>query len=710
MDIVKRQEILQVYRNLDAGDLAGLLRKARQPLHDLNPSAIDPMPCVVRPEEVPFLREAAAQWGNLLTLVYRDLWGAQELLSSGVLDFDLVWGTLGFDPAFSSVLPRNVQPLSLIRFDLVRDPLGWWRLVSLGTEIPRGLGFLLETRLGHGRLFGGKVPHDNLIRLAPFFQGLKDLWFQASLTHKDEPAIAVWTSGPADLLYFEPVALSRYFGYPLVESRDLTVRSGKVFLKTLGGLRPVDVLVRMVPDKALDPLAGNPGGFGGVAGLMQAVRDGAVLVTNAPGAGILGHPALLPHYSAMARHLLGQELTLPGGEALQVAGTEEFFQDDRWVEAPVGIRLFAARLPGGWELLPGGLVQRLEGPNFDPELFGGTKKDLWFLSSSAEPVVTLLPTGEKPSEINRAADLPSRVADDLFWLGRYTERAWVDLRFLEKWWEGRYEGGREHRTAGADLLDALVKALGMLPEEAEDEAAPWKDSRLAETIVAVHQIAGQVLDRLSMETHRILREFGLFTRAGGDQPFPELLRQLNLRLAAFSGLTMESMTRNPGWRFLDMGRRLERARLVIEGLREFFVLEEGEENLTLLLDIFDSTLTYRTRYRLSPQRGPVLDLLLLDETNPRSLAFQLESLSRHVEQLPRTTQRPYWSVEERTILDLMTRIRLTDGTALVPGVLEPFLDGLSEELEAFAQALHQTYLAKIDPMEALQARGRGETP
>jgi uncharacterized circularly permuted ATP-grasp superfamily protein/uncharacterized alpha-E superfamily protein len=709
MDIVKRQEILQVYRDLDPGDLAALVRKARQPLHDLNPSAVDPMPSVVRPEEVPFLREAAAQWGSLLTRVYRDLWGAQELLGSGVLDPGLVWGTLGFDPAFSHVLPRNVEPLSLIRFDLVRDVHGLWRLAALGTEIPRGLGFLLETRIAHGRLFGGKVPHDNLIRLAPFFQGLKDLWFQASLTHKDEPSIAVWTSGPADLLYFEPVALSRYFGYPLVESRDLTVRSGKVFLKTLGGLRPVDVLVRMVADRALDPLAGNPGGFGGVAGLMQAVRDGAVLVTNAPGAGLLGHPALLPFYPAMARHLLGQELTLPPGDGAE-AGTEEFFEEGRWVEAPVGVRLFAARLPGGWELMPGGLGQRLDSPSFDPELFGGTKKDLWFLSSSAEPLVSLLPTGEKPSEINRAADLPSRVADDLFWLGRYTERAWVDLRFLEKWWEQRYEGGRDHHTASAHLLDALVKALGMLPGEAETEEAAWKDSRLAETIGAVHQIAGQVLDRLSLETHRILGEFGLFTRSGGEQPFPDLLRQLNLRLAAFSGLTMESMTRSPGWRFLDMGRRLERARLVIEGLREFFVLEEGEDTLSLLLDIFDSTLTYRTRYRLLPQRGPVLDLLLLDETNPRSLAFQLESLSRHVEHLPRTTQRPYWSVEERTILDLTTRIRLTDGTALGPGVLEPFLDGLSEQLEAFAQALHQTYLAKIDPMEALQARGRGEAP
>ena len=685
MDIVKRQEIFQAYKHLPPGDLAALVKKTQ----------IDPLPFVVKPEEAPFLRAAAAQWGSLLSRVYHDLWGPQNLLRDGVLDPALLWGNLGFDPAFSRVLPPSVEPLGLIRLDLSRGEAGWWSLQSLGTAIPRGLGQSLETRITHSRAFGSKVPHDNLVRLAPFFQGLKDLWFQASLTHKDEPSIMVWTSGPSDPGYFEPVYLSRYFGYPLVESRDLTVRSGKVFLKTLGGLRPVDVLVRMVGDHALDPLAGNPGGFGGVAGLLQAVRDGAVLVTNAPGAGLLEHPSLLPLYPALARHLLGQELLLTPASPPEGPATEDFFEDDHWTPSPYTVSLFAARLPGGWELMPGGLVEH-----------PGTRKDVWFLSTEAVAPVTLLPTGERPSEINRAADLPSRVADDLFWLGRYTERAWVDLRFLEKWWEAQYEGGAENRGAGAEAMDQLVKALGILPEDAEGVA--WKQSRLSETIKAIHQIAGQVLDRLSLETHRILKEFSLFLNGGEGQSLPDILRQLNLRLAAFSGLTMESMTRSPGWRFLDMGRRLERAQLVIEALCGFFALESGEEGLTVLLDIFDSTLTYRTRYRLAPQRGPVLDLLLLDETNPRSLAFQIEALSRHVEQLPRTTQRPYWTVEERTILDLMTRLRLTDGTALGPGVLEPWLEGLTHELDAFASALHQTYLAKIDSMEALQARRKGD--
>lgn len=692
MDIVRPEQVVHKYKDLPQADLAGLAAK----------TSVDPLPLVVGPDEALWLQRAAAQWGRLLTRVYRDLWGKQTLVTQGVLTPELVWGTLGLDPAFCGVLPQEVPPLGLVRLDAVRTAQGW-ALVGLGTEVPWGLGEVLETRLAHGRTWGAQVPHDNVVRLAPFFQGLKDQWFASSLTHKDEPSIMVWTSGPSDPRYFEPVFLSRYFGYPLVESRDLTVRSGRVYLKTLGGLRPVDVLVRMVGDRAFDPLAGNPGGAGGVAGLTQAVRDGSVLVTNAPGAGLLSHRGLLDRYAAVQASW-GETLALaPLGHGFG-AGTEEFFEHQSWRAAPVGIRLFV-RFDGDWDLLPGGLVQRLEGSTFDPQGFEGTKKDLWFLSTEVVAPVTLIPTGERPTDVGRA-DLPSRVADDLFWLGRYTERAWVDLRFLERWWEVRSEGGAGGRGSGAAFLDTLVRTLAIVPEEAPADEGVWKTSRLADTLRSIHQIGGQLLDRMSLETHRILREFeGLLA---SDAPVPEVLRQINLRLAAFSGLTMESMTRSPGWRFLDMGRRLERAWLVLEALGEGLKLDaEAEVGLSLLLDVFDSTLTYRTRYRLAPQKGPVLDLLVLDETNPRSLAFQLESLSRHVELLPRPPGRPYRSVEERTILDLSTRVRMADGAALAQGDLGAFLGGLGEGLDTFSQALYQTYLAKIDTMAALQARSRG---
>lgn len=721
MDIIKRQEIFEIYKSLPLEELNRLIKKSRQHLQELNmahrgksqlegkDNLLDPLPYVIRAEETVFLQNAVEQWGRLLSRVFRDLWGPQSLVQQGVLTPSVLWGDLALDPSFFHAIPQGVEPLSLFRLDLIRDVQGLWRLNSLGAGIPRGLGYTIETRIVHSRFFGSRVPNENLIRLAPFFQSLKDLWFQDSLTHKDEPNIMVWTSGPSDPLYFEPVYLSRYFGYPLVESRDLTVRQGKVFLKTLGGLQPIDVLIRMVSDKELDPLSGNPSALGGVAGLMHAVRDGSVLLTNAPGAELLDHPRLLPHYPEICQHLLGEELLLPPMAEMAPAGYEDFLDLERgWQSHPVGIQLFTARLAGRWELMPGGLVQKLGSQPMNKMGFEQTKKDLWFLSYEAVPQTSLLPPTERPSEINRAADLPSRVADDLFWLGRYTERAWMDMRFLEKWWELQYEGGPENKELGAGVIDALAKTMTILPEDLDPDEAVWARSRLSWTLQEIHRIAGQVLDRLSLETHRILRDFGHFLQGTQDQALPDLLRQVNLRLAAFGGLTMESMTRSSGWRFLDMGRRLERGLLVVECLHGFFTQPDHDDHLMLLLDLFDSTLTYRTRYRLSPQKGPVLDLLLLDEANPRSLAFQLESLSHHMEKLPRGTQRAYRSVEERTILELLTKVRLSDGTKLSKDTLESFLEEISEGLDHFSDALHQTYLAKIDPMESLQVRGRME--
>jgi uncharacterized circularly permuted ATP-grasp superfamily protein/uncharacterized alpha-E superfamily protein len=656
---------------------------------------LDPLPYVLTQADQNLFHAAVSQFGSLLSKLYFDLWGPQNLVEEGLVPSGLLWGQARLDPAFFHAQPSVLSPLSWIRLDVSPGAGGTWGLLSLGTQIPRGLGYVLENRIVHSRFFGTLVPQENVERLAPFFQGLKDLWFHESRTHQDEPSIMVWTSGPKDPDYFEPVYLSRYFGYPLVESRDLTVRSGKVFLKTLGGLQPVDVLIRMTSDRTLDPLAGNPPGYGGVAGLLQAVRDQTVVVTNAPGSGLLEEPWLLGLLPKLCKRLLGEELILgPVGPAWPVVPAV-FWTEGAWEPQTVSVQIFSARSTKGWELMPGGLVT-----STDLKM----RKDLWTIVAESVPQVSLLPARERPVEISRAAELPSRVADDLYWLGRYVERAWNDLRYLEKWWELKHGRGSETVAGSAQLVETLLVDLHILDEPPLEEV--WNPGRLAETLKEIQRISGQVLDRLSWETHRLLKEFASIVLDDGEISVPETLRQLGLRLAAFHGLTMENMTRTPGWLFLDIGRRLERSDLILEGLEGFFRREKGEQNLGLVLELFDSILTYRTRYRLSPQRGPVLDLLLLDETNPRSLAFQILAVSRHVELLPRSETRAYRSAEERIVLDLLTRVRLCDALELNGEAFDAFLEKTASGLAGLAESLHQTYLAKIEPIESLQARGK----
>ena len=148
----------------------------------------------------------------------------------------------------------------------------------------------------------------------------------------------------------------------------------------------------------------------------------------------------------------------------------------------------------------------------------------------------------------------------------------------------------------------------------------------------------------------------------------DLLDEGITAIAAFNGFMHENMTRNFGWSFLDMGRRIERAQNLSEAILTLFIPvpdpEETSSSLLLLLELADSFITYRSRYRLDPMLPLVLDLLLLDETNPRSLAYQLSAIARHLESLPDSSQGAGLPDDRRLIIALLTSIRLADVEAM----------------------------------------------
>jgi uncharacterized alpha-E superfamily protein len=184
------------------------------------------------------------------------------------------------------------------------------------------------------------------------------------------------------------------------------------------------------------------------------------------------------------------------------------------------------------------------------------------------------------------------------------------------------------------------------------------------------------------------------------------------RLAAFSGMGMENMTRSFGWRFLDMGRRIERSVQTVALLGSLLEAGEPEDDgsLILLLDIADSFMTYRSRYLLTPQFVPVLDLLLLDETNPRSVAFQLAALAEHLGQLPHETDAPgprseqsitdgvLASLREADIVSLCRRGRLGDR----PG-LKSLLETIAADLPKVTVGITRTYFSHADDVRSVPA-------
>jgi uncharacterized alpha-E superfamily protein len=299
-----------------------------------------------------------------------------------------------------------------------------------------------------------------------------------------------------------------------------------------------------------------------------------------------------------------------------------------------------------------------------------------------------------------------RVLSDLFWLGRYAERLEDTLRLLRCVIarladEGSGDGSPELAALAQILVNVEllpVRFAGRVPlKELVEEILqllydPQRVGSALELGLRMRQIASIVRDRFSTDTWRILSQLQLDSR-GRPAHIPlanalALLNTLIMDLAAFSGMEMENMTRGHGWRFLDLGRRLERATNLVNVLRAALAPEvKTNAALEPLLEIADSSMTYRRRYFAQAQLGSVLDLLLLEARNPRSLAFQLNALAEHAANLPRDPRAPAVLAEQKRLAGLIATLRDADLPALARARQDGQAHALARWLELFPAGL-----------------------
>ncbi|MGQ0635318.1 MAG: circularly permuted type 2 ATP-grasp protein [Planctomycetaceae bacterium] len=778
------------------------------------PWQLDPIPCVLAADTAALLQQGLSQRGRLLEAVVRDVYGPQGCLAEGLLPREFVFGNRAFLRPCHGIAVPGGHYLHLYGANLGRGADGQFYVLGDRTQSPSGAGYALENRIVMTRMLPETFRDCRVQRLAPFFRTLRDTLRSIAPHNRDNPRIVLLTPGPFNETYFEHAYLARYLGYTLVEGGDLTVRDNRVYLKVLGGLQPVDVIFRRVDDDFCDPLELRADSFLGVAGVVQAMRAGHVAVANALGSGLLEAPSLLAFLPALCRRLLGEELRLPSvptwwcgdpasrelvisrlsdmvikpafaGVRLEPAFGDELTADqraelaarirarpheyvgqerltlsttpvlvnDRLQPRHLVLRAYLAAHGDEFEMMPGGL-SRVSG-SADTMIAsmqrGGGSKDSWVLSSGPVSDVSLLPRSGLPVALSRGGnDLPSRVADNLFWMGRYAERADALTRLL------RGALVRMTETSGlaeSPELPALLRAVTVLSEsppgfvgegaaerlrnpEAELLAVIYDRRRpgsVVSVLEALGRTAGTVRDRVSKDMWRVLSALADFRApvraqgyheaaadADGDE-FPagrtlsaalERLDRIVLTLAAFGGLAMESVTRGYGWRFLDMGRRLERSHSLVNLLRHTLVAVADPEPplLEALLEVADSSMTYRRRYQGSLQAAAVLDLLLADETNPRALAFQLAALSEDVDHLPRDVVISGRSPEQRLVLSALTAVRLADADVLVEpdhagrrAPLERLLEELAATLPALSEAITQTHLSHLQAARQLAA-------
>ncbi len=657
------------------------------------PWVLDPLPMLLTAQEWREIESGVMQRAALLDALLDDLYGGQRLLAEGVIPAELPFGHPNFLWPCHGIAPPGGHRLHVYAVDIARSADGRWWTLADRTQTPSGPGYALENRHIVSRVFPDALGDLGVRPLGGFFGALRENLLKDAA--EGEAALAVvLTPGSFNETYFEHAYLARQLGLPLVEGHDLTVRGATVCLKTLGGLRRVHAIFRRLDDDFCDPVELRADSALGVPGLIGVVRAGNVKIANALGSGVLESAGWMGFMPAAARRLLGEELRLPSvatwwcGEKPALDYVVEHFErlvikpaypnqnfeavfvrdlepsersallgrvvarphayvaqerlafsqtpvwrsgESGYAARALGIRVYAISTPGGYRVMPGGLARiATDAADVVSMQRGGGSKDVWILGDDGR-VSDETAEGAAPRAVARHDELPSRLAENLFWMGRYSERCEDKARLLRATLAVRTNpvlwppalAVTRHFIAMAKLTDPtlpLFEEDNPLGLRAELQRLGW--------------CAAQARSRLSAENWRAIsvlqRDFQESVSVKNDPQ--ETLDSLLLSLAGLAGFALDDMTQDVGWRLMMLGRRLERLQFLAELLA--LRLESGatptQSELEWLLDIGDSTITYRTRYLASPRLGPTIDLLVFDQTNPRALAYQWSHIAYSV--------------------------------------------------------------------------------
>lgn len=708
---------------------------------------LDIFPLVISAAEWQTISQGLQQRAKALNALLADLHGPQNLISRGHLPPEVIYANPSFWRSFHGLPAPGGIHLHFYAADLARSADGAWRVLADRTESPSGAAYALENRIVLSRVLPHIYHECHVERLAGYFLSVREHLASLAPRPRDNPRVVLLSRGPRYPSYFEDAFLSRYLGYTLVEGGDLTVRNQAVFLKTLAGLLPVDVIWRRIDDADCDPLELRRECSLGVPGLLEAARAGNVAIVNSPGTGLVESLAVAAELPRLAPHLINESLILPSvptwwcgndvdrenvlARLDQVIIKPAFLPRSaraarNWAEltraqrehllrseplhyaarspverstAPsyltgdvqtgrVTLRAFLVAQPNGsYEVMPGALVRVSVGDATINQPVIEGRKDAWVLSERPVKLVSLLSPTNKRVELRRSgAELPSRVADNFFWLGRMAERAEGAARL---WRAMLSRLADESDTPHLEELPVLVHCLadqgqiepGFAVEGLRDQLPTLEESMpqtvfdesqvgsLRFNVVQIHRVASIVRDRLSLDCWRLIyrveREFRSPKQRRGEVDVSDVLANLNqliIDLTAFGGLVMENTTRHQGWRFLDLGRRIERASHTVALLRNTVGATTSDlpPVLEAALEVADSVMTYRSRYLNQLQVPPLLDLLLTDETNPRSVLFQVSAIVDHVANLPRKRNAARRSMEERVALALQHYLQMAD--------------------------------------------------
>lgn len=712
--------------------------------------ALDLVPALISSEEWSTIEAGILERSELFNLLLKDLYGPRDLIRLGVIPPEALFAHKGFLRACQGIQLPGKHELILHAVDLMRNQDGSMSVLTDRTQSPSGAGYALENRTVMSRVLPSLYRNSQVHRLAGFFQHLRAKLTSLSPNH-EQPRVVILTPGAHNETYFEHAYFANYLGFHLVQSGDLVVRNGYVWMKSLDGLSRVDVILRRVDDWYCDPVELRSDSQLGVANLLDVARAGRVAIANPLGSGILENPIFLKYLPQISKELLGRELRLssvksywcgdpqdlayvlenlqslvvkpiyraPGSHSVYggemssnqleqlrqkiqqaplhyvaqpvlAAGQLPTFCDNQLVPRPAILRSFVVAGNESYSVMPGGMTRVGVGKNsfVISSQLGSFSKDTWIINSEPHVETGAVEADDTLSPVRDAdlISLPSRVVENLFWMGRYAERAEASLRIIRTVFIAINGEEPISESCKRLLLGAVTEITSTKPgfkgANPEIIAAPEeellkivKDSRISGSVSsnlkAMLYCSDESKELLSSDTFRVINDIRdalseLESALSGSLASApeEALDPLVTALMALSGLAHESMVRDLGWRFMDIGRRLERAVQTTTIINSLVVPEASESDQNILLQSLlvsvEGLISYRRRYRARIAVQPTLDLVMMDTSNPRSLLHQLERLSGHIKELPKAPESKHELLpEERAALEAETAVKLS---------------------------------------------------
>lgn len=764
------------------------------------PWPLDAIPQLIEASEWRLIERAIEQRARLFEWILQDVYGPRRLQEAGIVPPEFLAAHGGFLPILRGTLRPETPALTLYAADLARGPDGRFWVIGDRTQAPSGAGYALQNREILFRTWPRTFTEMGVRGFGAFFDSLRHR-LRELVPDIAEPRMVLLSPGPLNEAWFEHVLLARQLGLMLVQGQDLVFRDGFIGLSTLSGLERVDVILRRVDDAWCDPLSLDSVSRLGVAGLVEAVRQRKVVVANALGSGLLESPAWPAFLPAIAHFALGESLLLPsvatwwcgdpaglervldcqeatvirsidrheGGrpifvdelspagrqalcarirrEPTRFVGQERIglstmpcLGDNGQLEPRHGtVRVFANLGREAVHVLPGGLcrVARTPGTRLVSNQEGGISKDTWVLREPELAFPPDSPVPEREPGIVEPDSLPRRVADNLFWTGRYAERSEGVIRWLRLVLR-RLRINRFERRFPDEITVSMLRALTHLsatyPGFVESDSAPRaiahpeaellgllmdgsRPGTVTSVLYGLQATVNALRDRISAESVRVISGIRDVTQSLSTLRDPVeaegQLEALTLHLLALAGLSHESILRHDGWRFIDSGRRLERALLLLSLLRSTVVQSRDERHALLLHDMVlafaESLSIYRSLPIAKRNLSALLDLVLLEPQNPRALVFQLDRLIEHAEVLPRPAhggRLPDYLrhlEQARWELRLACQARWVETDSGIRVELDEFLSRQQLLLSSAYDALFSCFLAPVSSVPLLAA-------